>query len=147
MLRRLVAGLGALALVVEAAVLVVVHLVLGRTTADQSMSIQGSDPDLMSKATYGLGAAIGAFLLLTAVLLAVAAVRDHPPGRFARVVLVAAAVTHAVLGALAVALVGWGAFAATMAVFCLIVGVLPLPADGEPGARAAAGKGLRPTSP
>ncbi|MEW1633785.1 hypothetical protein AB0469_06910 [Streptomyces sp. NPDC093801] len=145
MLRRLVAGLGALALVAEAAVLVLVHLVLGRTTANQSMSVAGSDPDVMSKATYGLGAAIGAFLLLTAALLATAALRDHPPGRIARPVLVAAAVTHGVLGALAVGLVGWGAFAATMAVFCLIVLTLTLYADRA--APAAPGKGLRPTIP
>ncbi|MFH7593794.1 hypothetical protein WDV06_01635 [Streptomyces racemochromogenes] len=143
MLRRLVAGLGALALVAEAAVLVVVHLVLGRATAGQSMSVAGSDPEVMSKATYGLGAALGAFLLLAAALLAAAAVRDHPPGRTARVVLVAAAVTHVVLGALAAALVGWGAFAAVMSAFCLIAGTLILHGDRTGPPR----QGLRPTSP
>ncbi|GAA0305890.1 hypothetical protein GCM10010302_50690 [Streptomyces polychromogenes] len=145
MLRRLVAGLGALALVVEAAVLVVVHLVLGRATAAQSMSVAGSDPDVMSKATYGLGIAMGAFLLLNAVLLAVAALRDRRPGRAARAVLVAAAVTHGVLGALAAALVGWGAFAAVMAVFCLIMAALTLHAEAGDGDGAR--EGLRPTNP
>lgn len=77
-LRRLVAGLAALVLVVEAAVLVLVHFVLGRTTHNQSMSIAGMDPDVMSTATYVMGAGIGAFLLLCAVLLVVAAVRDRP---------------------------------------------------------------------
>ncbi|MEU3313146.1 hypothetical protein ACGFY6_07730 [Streptomyces sp. NPDC048387] len=145
MLRRLVAGLGALALVVEAAVLVVAHLVLARTTAAQSMSVAGSDPEVMSTATYALGAVLGAFLLLAAVLLAVAALRDRLPGRAARVVLVAAAVTHLVLGALAAALVGWGAFAVTMVIFCLIAGALTLYAD-RAGADAPV-EGIRPTSP
>ncbi|MEU8433755.1 hypothetical protein AB0F18_12665 [Streptomyces sp. NPDC029216] len=147
MLRRLVAGLGALALVAEAAVLVLVHVVLGRATASQSMSVAGSDPNVMSKATYGLGVAMGAFLLLNAVLLAVTALRDRPPGRAARVVLVAAAVTHGVLGALAVGLVGWGAFAATTALFCLIVLTLTLYAEHDLTAPSAPQEGLRPTNP
>ncbi|MFC9297573.1 hypothetical protein ACFTWH_21025 [Streptomyces sp. NPDC057011] len=143
MLRRLVAGLAAIVLVAEAAVLVLVHIVLGRTTENQSMSIAGSDPDVMSKATYGLGAGMGAFLLLTAVLAALTAVRDREPGRFARVVLVSAAVTHGVLGVLTVALVGWGAFAVMMLILCLLVLTLtlyaapPAPPLGE----------LKPTSP
>lgn len=125
-LRRLVAALAAIVLVAEAAVLVLVHIVLGRTTQNQSMSIAGSDPDLMSKATYGLGAGMGAFLVLCAVLVAVAAVRDRAPGRFARIVLFTAAVTHGVLGILAVALVGWAAFVAMMLILCLLVLVLML---------------------
>lgn len=145
MVRRLVAGLGALALAAEAAVLVLVHIVLGKTTANQSMSIVSADPDVMSKATYGLGAAMGAFLLLCAALLALTALRDRAPGRFARFVIVAAALTHVLLGALAAALVGWGAFAATMLILCLLVLTLTLYA----GDRAGPGpvKELRPTSP
>ncbi|MCX4627949.1 hypothetical protein [Streptomyces sp. NBC_01443] len=141
-LRRLVAGLAAIVLVAEAAVLVLVHFVLGRTTHNQSMSIAGMDPDVMSLATYGMGAGIGAFLLLCAVLLVVAAVRDRAPGTFARIVLVTAAVTHGLLGALAVGLVGWGAFAVMMLILCLLVLTLVLyaapggagtPAGGTPG--------------
>ncbi|MFD6110798.1 hypothetical protein ACFWG0_11910 [Streptomyces yangpuensis] len=157
MVRRLVAGLAAIVLVAEAAVLVLVHIVLGRTTANQSMSIAGSDPDVMSKATYAMGAGMGAFLLLCAVLCALAALRDRLPGRFARVVLVAAAVTHAVLGMLAVGLVGWAAFATLMLILCLLVLILTLyPAtaretDGEGPAEDAPppppfGE-LKPTSP
>ncbi|RST06275.1 hypothetical protein EF910_11200 [Streptomyces sp. WAC07149] len=143
MLRRLVAGLVAIALVAEAAVLVLVHLVLGRATEAQSMSVAGMDPDVMVMATYAMGAGMGAFLLLCAVLAAVAALRDRPPGRPARIVLVVAAVTHGVLGALAVGLVGWGAFAATAAILCLIVLTLMLYA----GPAEQPGGGLRPTSP
>ncbi|MFD3781025.1 hypothetical protein [Streptomyces sp. NPDC058612] len=153
-LRRLVAGLAAIVLVAEAAVLVMVHVVLGRTTQNQSMSIAGSDPELMSKATYGLGAGMGAFLVLCAVLVAVAAVRDRAPGRFARIVLFTAAVTHGVLGILAVALVGWAAFVAMMLILCLLVLILMLYA-AEPAGRAKAGDTppsppfgeLRPTNP
>ncbi|MFJ9642920.1 hypothetical protein [Streptomyces sp. NPDC101206] len=148
-LRRSVAGLAALALAAEGALLALVHLVLGRTTHNQSMSIAGSDPAVMAVATYVLGATIGGFLLLCAVLLAVAAVRDRAPGRFARVVLIAAAVVHGVLGALAVSAVGWGAFAATMVVLCLIVLTLTLhPArDGGVQAGQEPAAGFRPTSP
>ncbi|MGW6618755.1 hypothetical protein ACWGA0_35530 [Streptomyces erythrochromogenes] len=126
MVRRLVAGLAAIVLVAEAAVLVLVHIVLGRTTANQSMSIAGSDPDVMSKATYAMGAGMGAFLLLCAALAVLAALRDRSPGRFGRIVLIGAAVTHAVLGMLAVGLVGWAAFAALMLILCLLVLILTL---------------------
>lgn len=133
-LRRLVAGLAAIVLVVEAAVLVLVHIVLGSTTANQSMSIAGSDPDVMSKATYVMGAGMGAFLVLCAVLAAAAALRDRPPGRFARIVFVSAAVTHGVLGILAVVLVGWAAFAVTTLILCLLVLTLTLyAAQGDGG--------------
>ncbi|MFI0205637.1 MULTISPECIES: hypothetical protein [Streptomyces] len=137
MLRRLVAGLAAIVLVVEAAVLVLVHIVLGRTTANQSMSIAGSDPDVMSKATYAMGAGIGAFLVLCAVLAAVAAIRDRAPNRFGRIVLISGAVAHGVLGILSVALIGWLAFATTTLILCLLVLTLTLyaarPGGGEGG--------------
>ncbi|MFE5810002.1 MULTISPECIES: hypothetical protein [unclassified Streptomyces] len=149
MLRRLVAGLAAIVLVVEAAVLVLVHIVLGRTTANQSMSIAGSDPDVMSKATYGMGAGMGAFLVLCAVLAAVTAIRDRSPNRFGRIVLISAAVTHGVLGTLVVGLVGWAAFAAMMLILCLLVLILTLYAarrDGE-GDAGADNPPLPPTPP
>lgn len=137
-LRRAVAGLASAVVAAEALLLALVHFVLGRTTRNQSMSVAGADPDVLSMATYAMGAAIAAFLLLCAVLLAVTAVRDRPPGGFARVVIVTAAVTHGVLGALAAALVGWGAFAATMLILCLLVLTLAL--------HAAEGNWLKPTT-
>ncbi len=147
-LRRLVAGLAAIVLVAEAAVLVLVHIVLGRTTANQSMSIAGSDPDVMSKATYAMGAGMGAFLVLCAVLAAVAALSDRPPGRFARIVFVSAAVTHGVLGILAVVLVGWAAFAATTLILCLLVLTLTLyAAQGDGGSDGDGHAPLPPPPP
>ncbi|MEY2228942.1 hypothetical protein [Streptomyces sp. BF23-19] len=148
MLRRLVAGLAAIVLVVEAALLVLVHFVLGRTTANQSMSIAGSDPDVMSKATYAMGAGMGAFLVLCAVFAAVTAIRDRAPGRFGRVVLISAAVTHGVLGVLTVALVNWAAFASMMLILCLLVLTLTSyaarPGDGS---RDGAGEDTPPLPP
>lgn len=139
-LRRSVAGATAVVLVVEAAVLGFVHLVLGRTTANQSMSIAGADPDVMSKATYALGAGMAVFLLACAVFLVVSAARDRAPGTFARVLLVSAAVTHGLLGALVVGLVGWGAFAVMMLILCLLVLSLTLyAAKGAGGAGEGAG--------
>ncbi|MGW6710470.1 hypothetical protein ACWGDE_37035 [Streptomyces sp. NPDC054956] len=141
-LRRSVAGATAVVLVAEGALLAFVHLVLGRTTANQSMSIAGMDPDVMSTATYAMGAGMGGFLLLCAVLVAVAAIRDRAPGSFARVVLVTAAVTHGILGALVVGLVGWPAFALMMAILCLLVASLMLygaKGAGPEGANGADG--------
>lgn len=134
-LRRSVAGATAVVLVAEAGVLGFVHLVLGWTTENQSMSIAGADPDVMSKATYALGAGMALFLLACAAFLLVAAARDRGPGSFARVLLVSAAVTHGVLGALVVGLVGWGAFAVMMVILCLLVLSLTLyAAKGAGGA-------------
>ncbi|MFG2991562.1 hypothetical protein ACGFZK_20110 [Streptomyces sp. NPDC048257] len=146
MLRRLVAGLAAIVLVAEAAVLVLVHIVLGRTTANQSMSIAGSDPDVMSKATYGMGAGMGAFLVLCAVLAAVTAIRDRSPNRFGRIVLISGAVAHGVLGILAVVLVGWAAFATMMLILCLLVLILTLYA-ARPGGEGDTGGDAPPLPP
>ncbi|MFI8386290.1 hypothetical protein [Streptomyces sp. NPDC085540] len=147
MLRRLVAGLAAIVLVVEAAALVLVHIVLGRTTANQSMSIAGSDPDVMSKATYAMGAGLGAFLVLCAALAAVAALRDRSPGRFGRVVLISGAVTHGVLGVLSVALVNWAAFAVMMLILCLLVLTLTSYAARPSGDGSGAGDAVGDTPP
>ncbi|MFD9165198.1 hypothetical protein ACFVZ8_24920, partial [Streptomyces sp. NPDC059558] len=147
MLRRLVAGLAAIVLVVEAAVLVLVHIVLGRTTANQSMSIAGSDPDVMSKATYAMGAGIGAFLVLCAVLAAVAAIRDRAPNRFGRIVLISGAVAHGVLGILSVALIGWLAFATTTLILCLLVLTLTLYAARPGGGGGGAPRRAPPPPP
>ncbi|WP_328300462.1 hypothetical protein OG389_23780 [Streptomyces sp. NBC_00435] len=140
-LRRSVAGATAVVLVVEAGALAFVHLVLGRTTENQKMSIAGMDPDVMSKATYAMGAGMALFLLACAVFLALAAIRDRAPGTFARVVLITAAVTHGLLGALVVGLVGWGAFVVMMLILCLLVLSLTLYAAKASAAGSGEGEG------
>ncbi|WP_424212112.1 hypothetical protein ACN20G_08395 [Streptomyces sp. BI20] len=131
MSRRLVAALTAPVLAIEAVVLAFVHLVLGRTTASQSMSVAGLDPTLMATGAYALGAGLAGFLLIGTVVTAAIAVRDRPPGAFPRVLLIALVLTHLVLGVLAAALVGWIAFGALMGVLCLLVLLLTLYPAGE----------------
>ncbi|MFJ7629302.1 hypothetical protein ACIQZN_22680 [Streptomyces sp. NPDC097595] len=143
--RRLVAFLAALVLAVEAVGIVIINVVLGTVVKNQDMSLAGTDPEAMSKGTWVLGGVSGVFLLLCAVLLVVAGIRDRGPGRVGRIVLICCAVVHGVLGALTVGLVGWTAFAWMMVVLALIVLVLvaygPGPAAGseKAGPEAAAG--------
>lgn len=49
------------------------------------------------------------------------AIRDRRPGRAGRGLLIGCAVVHGILGAVAVGLIGWGAFAFLMTVVGLVV--------------------------
>nr|WP_107046874.1 hypothetical protein [Streptomyces albus] len=122
----------------EALGIVWLHWFLGKVVAGQRMSLAGLDPDHMSTGTLALGIGFGLYLFTCGAVLLLSAVRDRAPGRFFRVLLIACAVVHALLGALTVGLVGWGAFAFMMLVFGLVV--LALIAYGEPG-RGRAAKG------
>ena len=106
--------------------------ILGLVAEKQEMSVGGVSATAISVSAWVGGAVLALFLLLCGVLLARVSVTDRPPRRLARVALVGGAVLHAVLGALAVGLVGWSAFAGLMVVFGLIVLTLtlypPLPA-------------------
>ncbi|MER7763896.1 hypothetical protein [Streptomyces sp. NPDC097619] len=121
MARRLVAGLAALLLFGEALGFVLVNHVLGTVARRQSMSIAGTNPDLMVTGTYVLGAVMGVFLACCAVVLALTGLRDRAPGRAARILLIVCVVVHVVLGALAVGLVGWGGFAFMALVLTLLM--------------------------
>lgn len=121
MARRPVAAVAAALLFVEAVGIVLVHVVLGRVVGGQSMSLAGLDPGLMSTSTFAMGGVFGLYLAVCGVVLLRAALRDRGPGRFARTLLITCAVTHGVLGALAVGLVGWQAFAFMMPALGLIV--------------------------
>ncbi|MFF5333171.1 hypothetical protein [Streptomyces sp. NPDC013181] len=149
--RRPAAVLAALALVVEAVGIVIVHVVLGTVVKNQDMSLAGTDPGMMSKGTWVLGGVCGLFLLLCAVLLLLAGVRDRAPGRPARIALIGCAVLHGVLGALTVGLVGWAAFAWMMLMLGLIVLALvaygPRAADPADGAAAGPKAGPEPEQP
>ncbi|MFD7864951.1 hypothetical protein [Streptomyces sp. NPDC057682] len=133
--RRPVAFIAALVLFAEAVGVVIVNMVLGTVVKNQTMSLAGTDPDVMSKGTWVLGGVSGVFLLLCGALLLTAGIRDRAPGRAARILLVVCAVVHGVLGALTVGLVGWTAFAWMMLVLGLIVLVLVAygPAAEKPG--------------
>ncbi|MEU5719130.1 hypothetical protein AB0G71_25855 [Streptomyces sp. NPDC020403] len=142
MVRRSVAVVTALALFGEAAGIVLVNVVLARVVDNQSMSLAGMDPGVMATGTRVMGGLFGLLLVLCGLIPLLAAVRDRPPGRFARIALIGCAVVHGVLGALAVGLVGWAAFVVMMAVLALLVLTLLAYEPREPeagGAGAEAG--------
>ncbi|WP_374986102.1 hypothetical protein [Streptomyces fradiae] len=118
----------------EAVGAVLLHLVLASVLSGQRMSLAGLDPDAMVIGTRVMGGVLGAYLALCGAVLLRAGVRRAAPGRRARVLLVTCAVTHGVLGAVAVGLVGWGAFAWLVAVMALVVLCLvSYGGDGEGG--------------
>ncbi|MFD5035373.1 hypothetical protein ACFVWX_22815 [Streptomyces sp. NPDC058220] len=124
MARRPVAWLAAIVLLVEGLGIVLVNGVLATVVDNQRMSLAGLDPDAMSIGTWVMGGVFGVYLALCAGILVRTAVKDRAPGRFGRIVLIACAVVHGVLGAVTVGLVGWSAFAFMMVVVGLIVLVL-----------------------
>ena len=121
MARRPVAVVTAIVLVLEAFGVAALNGFLGLVVDRQHMSLGGLDPHLMSVSTWVLGVVVGLFLLLCAVGLVRAAVRNRDVTGFFRVLLVVAAVVHGVLGAVVVGLVGWLAFGFVMVVMALIV--------------------------
>jgi hypothetical protein len=136
-----VAFVTATVLFVEAVGIVLVNGVLATVADNQSMSLAGMDPDAMVTGTWVMGGVSGVLLVACGLIPLLAGIRDRAPGRFGRIALIACAVVHGVLGALAVGLVGWAAFAFLMAVLALIV--LTLVAFERPGPAAgkAAGDG------
>ncbi|MFD3923531.1 hypothetical protein [Streptomyces sp. NPDC058595] len=128
--RRPVAWVAAIVLLAEAVGFVFVNGLMATVVDNQQMSLAGLDPDAMSNGAWGAGFALGLYLVVCAVLLVRAAITDRGFGRVARPVLIGCAVLHAVLGALAVGLVGWTAFLFMMVVLALLV--LALVAYGEP---------------
>lgn len=124
MTRRWVAAIAAVVLVCQAVVIVLLQTFMGMVVDEQQMSLAGLDPHMMSTGTIVGGALMGLYLLCCAGILAVTAIRDRAPGRIPRLLLVSAAVLHALLGALTVGLVGWPAFAFMMLVVAVLVGTL-----------------------
>ncbi|MGP3754612.1 MULTISPECIES: hypothetical protein [unclassified Streptomyces] len=120
-MRRPVAFVTAIVLFVEAVGIVLVNGVLATVADNQSMSLAGMDPDAMVTGTWVMGGVSGALLVLCGLIPLLAGIRDRGPGRLGRIALIACAVVHGVLGALAVGLIGWAAFAFLMVVLALIV--------------------------
>ncbi|MFC8830043.1 hypothetical protein ACFT9I_32505 [Streptomyces sp. NPDC057137] len=140
--RRPVAWVAAIVLLVEAVGFVFVNGLMATVVDNQQMSLAGLDPDAMSTGTWAAGFGLGLYLVACAALLVRAAITDRGFGRLARPVLISCAILHGLLGALAVGLVGWTAFLFMMVVLGLIV--LTLVAYGEREARPVEAGSLPP---
>jgi hypothetical protein len=143
--RRPVAWLVTIVLAGEAFGVAMLNWFLGVVVDRQDMSLAGLDPDTMSVSSKVGGVVFGLYFALCALAALLVAVRDRTPSGVWRILLISAAVVHGLLGAFAVGLVGWGAFACLMVVLGLILLTLmaydrpedPVagapPADGGPG--------------
>ncbi|MFD9070667.1 hypothetical protein [Streptomyces lasiicapitis] len=149
MARRPVAWVGAVVLWAEAVGIALLNWFLGLVVDKQDMSMGGLDPRAMSVGAWVAGGLFGLYLALCGLALARTAVRDRAPGRFAKILLISAAVVHGLLGAFAVGLVGWVAFLFMMVVLGLIV--LTLMAydkqEAEGGGGTVRGVSTSPTTP
>lgn len=74
----------------------------------------------------------GLYFALCGVVALLVALRDRAPAGFGKVLLISAAVVHALLGAFAWGLIGWTAFLFMVVVLTLIV-LLLMTYDGRPG--------------
>ncbi|MFF0422845.1 hypothetical protein ACFYUJ_00355 [Streptomyces sp. NPDC004520] len=120
MARRPIALVTAAVLFLEAPGIVAINALMAGFLEAQSMSLAGMDPDAMVAGTWGLGIGSGVALVLCALVALVAGVRDRRPGRLGRGLLIGCAIVHGVLGAVAVGLLGWPAFAFLMTVLGLV---------------------------
>ncbi|MGW2787674.1 hypothetical protein ACWC3X_41885 [Streptomyces populi] len=121
MVRRPLVWMAAIVLFVEAVGIALLNWFLGMVVDRQDMSMAGLDSDLMARSSKIGGVVFGLYFLACAVATLLVALRRRPPGLFGRVLLISAAVAHALLGAFTVGLVGWGAFTFMMVVLALIV--------------------------
>lgn len=140
MARRPIALVTAAVLLLEAPGIVAINAVMARFVEVQAMSLDGMDPDAMVAGTWALGIGSGVALVLCGLVALVAGVRDRGPGRFGRALLIGCAVVHGLLGAVAVGLLGWKAFAFLMVVLGLLVLTLvaygkETPAEEAPAAQ------------
>lgn len=121
MVRRPVAWVTAIVLFVEAVGIAWVNWFMGIVVERQDMSLAGLDPDVMSTSSKVAGLVFGLYFALCGFTALRVGLRDRAPAGLGRILLISAAVVHALLGAFAVGLVGWGAFAFMMVVLGLIV--------------------------
>ncbi|KUN34406.1 hypothetical protein AQJ30_29350 [Streptomyces longwoodensis] len=137
MVRRPVAWIVAVVLLLEALGIAAVNWFLGVVVDRQDMSLAGLDPDTMSTSSKIGGVVFGLYFAACGLVALLVAVRDRPPAGLGRVLLVSAAVVHALLGAFAWSLMGWPAFLYMVVVLALIV--LLLMTYDRPAAGAAPG--------
>jgi hypothetical protein len=119
--RRPVAWVVAVVLFTEALGIAAVNWFLGVVVDRQDMSLAGLDPNVMSVSSKVGGLVFGAYFALCGLVALLVAVRDRAPAGFGRILLISAAVVHALLGAFAWGLVGWTAFLFMVVVLGLIV--------------------------
>ncbi|MGQ4389248.1 hypothetical protein [Streptomyces sp. SAS_270] len=124
MARRPVAWVTAIVLFVEAVGIALVNWFMGMVVDRQNMSLAGLDTDVMSTSSKVAGLVFGLYFALCGVAALLVALRNRPPSGIGRILLISAAVVHALLGAFTVGLVGWGAFTVMMVVLALILLVL-----------------------
>ncbi|MGA5606415.1 hypothetical protein ACPCUF_36375 [Streptomyces griseoincarnatus] len=132
MVRRPVAWIVALVLFAEALGVLGVNWFLGVVVDRQDMSLAGLDPDVMSVSSKAGGVVFALYFGLCGVVALLVALRDRAPAGFGKVLLISAAVVHALLGAFAWGLIGWTAFLFMVVVLTLIV-LLLMTYDGQPG--------------
>lgn len=150
--RRPVAWIVAVLLFGEALGIAALNWFLGVVVDRQDMSLAGLDPHMMSVSSKIGGVAFGLYFALCGLVALLVALRDRPPAGFGRVLLISAAVVHALLGAFTWGLVGWPAFLFMVLVLGLIVLLLMTydrpaePADAVPQ-DGAGGDGSPVTSP
>ncbi|MFE1249961.1 hypothetical protein [Streptomyces sp. NPDC058735] len=157
-MRRPVAWVVAVVLFAEAFGVAALNWFLGVVVDRQDMSLAGLDPHMMSVSSKIGGIVFGLYFAVCALVALLVALRDRPPAGFGRVLLISAAVVHALLGAFTWGLVGRPAFAFMLLVFGLIVLLLMTydrpagPAGAAPGGGAGDGGspvtgGPAPTTP
>ncbi|MQY14877.1 hypothetical protein SRB5_50530 [Streptomyces sp. RB5] len=137
-IRRAVAGVAGVVLVLEGVGVAGVQWVMADFLDRQHMSLAGLDTSMLANSLRGGGLFFGLVLVAVGVLALRMAVLDRAPGGFVRGVLIAVAVVHGVLGAVMAGLVGWDLFAVMMAVLALVVfSVIAYGRPGEPPAEPA----------
>jgi hypothetical protein len=147
-----VAWVVAVVLFAEAFGLAALNWFLGVVVDRQDMSLAGLDPHMMSVSSKIGGIVFGLYFALCGLVALLVALRDRPPAGFGRVLLISAAVVHALLGAFTWGLVGWTAFLFMVLVLALIVLLLMTydrpaePADAAPEG-GKGGDGSPVTSP
>ncbi|MEU0441327.1 hypothetical protein ABZ202_16430 [Streptomyces sp. NPDC006186] len=146
MVRRPVAWVVTVLLFAEALGIAAVNWFLGMVADRQQMSLAGVDPDVMETSSKAGAVVFGLYFALCAVAALLVAVRDRAPGLFGRILLISAAVVHALLGALAWGLIGWTAFVFMVVMLALIV-LLLMTYDGQEGAGAPGAAGNGPAEP